>query len=633
MSNKLFFSIACSLLSVIVLLSGFIPVSIAHADVMQWSIAETPGDNNNLIVSPSEVNSIALSSDGISFFATDIPHSKLYKSPNGGYSWTDISGNVAGAGASLPVWNIAVAPDNPSIIAAVTSSAGQPREVYISTSGGDNWHNLDFPLPQNIGSIDISGYYGAYDIAVGTRSGTGTGELMIYKMTGTGSWANQGFSGDILAIAFSPDYGNDNSISLAASTGSGTFAYIGIHDVNANATDFGTWGPVEITTAGAGTSPGATQIKTADIELPSDFSGQVGSNRKFFISINDAGASGNAGIYRIDDSIIYCILQASGNTMISSISYYGSTTSGKLLAGEVKANPSEATAGISYCLNAAASCPLASCLLWQKAIKPPTGGADTGNANAQVAWSNDGNRAYCGTSSADVNGSPWPNGYTVTQALDESAFSLSADNSATWNQIGLIDTQINYLSDVVATPASDALYLSSINTGAGNTGFDSIWRKTATSQVRTWERVYCLLSGSNETILRINPLNPAQVLLGISATTNLFESVNSGATWNNIIPGTNIVDLDITTIGSTPTIIILANGTTRTGEYTGTSWRWLPPANTGLNSGHTVSITPEGLVVVGDAGNGGVAFSMSAGMQYLDLPLLPVSGNTHVINT
>ena len=44
-----------------------------------------------------------------------------------------------------------------------------------------------------------------------------------------------------------------------------------------------------------------------------------------------------------------------------------------------------------------------------------------------VAWSPDGRAAYCGTSSAGIS------------SHDQSAFSVSTNDSFTWNQTGLID--------------------------------------------------------------------------------------------------------------------------------------------------------------------------------------------------
>jgi hypothetical protein len=630
MMNKLFRQIiqAILLLCVILLIS---PPLQAAAGNMQWTTVTTPDVTDNVITSPSEINFIALSADNRTLFASDTANSKFYRSPDSGQSWRDISSLLTDAGAALPVWNIVTAPDNPSIVAVVASSGGLPRTVFLSTDGGNNWNDLGFTGTASICAVTISPFYGKYDLAVGTRNSTGGGKLMIFQVGSTGSWADQGLSGDILALCFSPNYSSDNSLVLAMADNTGSYVYTAFRDVAANTSSFGISPPVEITTAGAGTSPKAGQIISSDIELPSDFLGGTPSMRKIFITTDDAVATGNAGIFRIDDNLIYRIFQPSGSIRISSIAYYGSASSGKLLAGEVKSNPAAATVDIWYSSNATASCPLANCIIWQKAAKPPTGGANSGNANAQVYWSRDGAGAYCTTSSADIASAGWPNGYLIGQALDETAFSLSLDNGNTWNQLSLIDSRIDYLADVLPTFNSQTIYLASVNTTAGPNGFDSIWKSNDYPQFKKWERMMCFLAGGNEIILRMNTARPNEVFISPLNTDNVYYSNNSGQTWSRLAPNINLKDFSISEINTHPVITALSDTTVRIGQYSGSSWQWGMPVNTGLTSGHSITATPAGIVLIGDAGQGGVAVSADSGATFNLLPYLPVSGRVNVI--
>lgn len=632
MTIKKFRHLILTLFIALLVLPVTLPVAQANAGEMQWTVIDTPDGKDNVIVSPSEINFMSASQDGLIFFCSDVPHSKLYKSKDGGKSWADISSHLSSAGASLPPWNSAVAPDNPNIVAVVTSSGGLPQDIFLSYDGGNRWQNLNFPVAADICALDISPHYGNYDIAVGTRTATGAGKLFIFKMSnGIGSWADQGFTGDILSIKFSPNYSSDDSIAFVSADSSGSYINIAIRDTVANTSNFGSWAPVEITTKGAGTSPKATQLITADIELPADFLGQTGISRKIFISTFDGGATGNAGIFRVDDSLIYNIFQTSGSKMVSSISYSGTVSSGKLLAGEVRANAALASVDVWYCLNAADNCPLTACLIWQKASKPPTGGANSGNANAQVTWRRDGSRAFCGTGSADLTGSGWPDGYYISQTLDESAFSYSVDDGNTWNQISLIDTQINFLADFLPTYTSETIYLASINTGDGYNGFDSVWKYSNYQHSRLWERVLCILTNSNDTILRMNAIRSNEVFLGIRYTNNLWLSSDSGQTWRMISPNVNLTDFSVTEINTAPSIFVLDDTTVRRGEYTGIAWKWGQPVSTSLTSGHTITATPMGIILVGDRGQGSVAISLNAGASFGSLPALPVSGNVNVI--
>ena len=317
--------------------------------------------------------------------------------------------------------------------------------------------------------------------------------------------------------------------------------------------------------------------------------------------------------------------------MVSSIAYYGTCNAGHMLAGEVKASASLATVDVWHCSNPHETCPLSACLLWQRAAKPPTGGAGTGNGNAQVAWNPDGIGAYCGTSSANLDAVGWPTGYLTAQALDESAFSYSIDSGNTWNQIGLIDTRIDFLSDVASSINSDVLYLASINTNGGLNGFDSLWRSTTYPPGRAWERILCVMVTSNDSLVRLGPGQTLQhVFLAGTNTGELYQSTDTGQIWDKVLPGVNITDFAITPINGALNMFILDNNFIRSGQYAGGIWHWKTKTGTTLNSGHSIDVLDPGIVVVGDAGTGEVAYSLDSGLQFIKLPPLPNPGNVHV---
>ncbi|MCX6005270.1 MAG: hypothetical protein NT082_06320, partial [Chloroflexi bacterium] len=235
-----------------------------NAGRMIWSMVDTPSDNySNVIVSPSEINALAASMDGRTLYAVDTANQRLYRCDDGGSSWTDITNNLAAAGATLPAWNIALAPDNPLFVAVVTSTGGLPRRIFISIDGGQSWNDTNCPAAANIGAVAISTNYGNYDIAAGTCTGAGAGTVYCLRGMGTGmTWVDQGLAGDVLAIKFSPNYRTDSSVAVVYATMAGTFFNIGIRDLNANTSNWNTiygGNPPEITTAGAGTSPKANQ--------------------------------------------------------------------------------------------------------------------------------------------------------------------------------------------------------------------------------------------------------------------------------------------------------------------------------------------------------------------------------------
>ena len=81
-------------ISIILLISVCMPTFIfppqAYAGTMKWTVVDTPDSTNNVIASPSEINVIAVAPDGMTLFAIDISHSKLYRSASNGISWEDI---------------------------------------------------------------------------------------------------------------------------------------------------------------------------------------------------------------------------------------------------------------------------------------------------------------------------------------------------------------------------------------------------------------------------------------------------------------------------------------------------------------------------------------------------------------
>ncbi|MBM3142777.1 MAG: exo-alpha-sialidase [Chloroflexi bacterium] len=628
------------------------PVS-ANPGKLMWSIVDTPSPANNIIV-PSGINVIAIGSDDRTFYAVDIPNSKIYKSTDGGVTWRAELGNLPAN--ALPVWNLAVAPDDVNFLVAVTDATSPPSgplRVFASEDGGASWENTNFPPlvgGEYIGCLDISIEYGSgnRDIAVGTRNGGGGG-VYVLKAPGFAGWANQSLpASDVVALKFSPTYAGDNSLVVISSSAADTHLHLGIRDTAANTTTWNTVGgyPVLIRdTNYAGSSPTSVEIITADLELPSDFSGQTPSLRRYYVS-TDATAPApplpQSGVYRVDDTVPYWIKPPTTTPTagrISSIAYYGTYASGVLLAGEVTAAPSS---GVVYIWRA--SDPTASTPAWHKSdtYKSPSGGGTSGYANAQVAWNSDGTRAYCGTSSANLSlggtawGVPgqWPFGYTAagggSVALDESAFSVSPytpayerlltssgkpkddDVGNIWNQLSLIDTQMgqagppfSFLSDVAvlevpgapgeASRDYDILYLASVNPtiAPGNYYFDSIWRSTSDPLGRTWERVLCTAATNDDLILRVKQTaydeeTRSQVIAFADlGTQTVGYSSDEGQIWHVNPSLTMVTDLALAGDGL---MYILNDAVVYRYEWSVNNWVRTHKENTELDAGHTIAV-------------------------------------------
>jgi hypothetical protein len=691
--------IAALLLSLISSIS--VKPASANPSKLMWSIVDTPSRDNNVIVSPSEVNVIAIGFDDRTFYAVDIPapHNppdisigKVYKSTDGGVTWvTELSGYLAAAGANLPVWNLVVAPDDVNFIVAVTDGDGTPngpKEVFISENGGGSWQNTNFPPPgatEFISCVDISVVYGANnrDIAIGTRDGTGNGTIWVMQAGGVSpSWANQGLpASDVVALKFSPTYTSDSSLVVVSASVAGTFINLGDRDMDANTTTWNTVGgyPVPIVdTNYAGGSPTHLQIITADLELPSDFSGTDPNFRRFYVSTDATAAGVQFGVYRVDNTIAYWIkppttVPTSGR--ISSIAYLGTYAEGVLLAGEVTAGelaPTPSSYGV-YIWRTSNPNTTVGTPTWYNSEYPnprksPTGGFGSGFANAQLDWSSDGARAYCGTSSASpsaggtgvmapIDTTRWPGAWTNGVQWDESAFSVSPYSSAygqllssfskvqdadignVWNQLSLIDTGLidtgaatRFLSDVAVLEAPEApgeapedydiLYLASINHDPGGFDIDSIWRSTSDPLGRSWERILCIATSDNGIILRVKqtPYDEADrsevIVFADLVTDEVGYSVDEGQVWevSSLTAVTAVTDLAL----SGDEVIYILNGTLVYRYISeGIGWRQTNEESTQLGFGRTIAVPlknpekeaeeTEDWVIVG--GQGSVAWA------------------------
>ena len=630
----------------------------ASGRTLAWSVVATPSDGSNgMVINTLGINSFALGPDGRTFYAADTANDRFYKSTDAGYSWLpNIAASLTNQGAFLPVWNVVVAQDDTSIVMVVSDNStgnGGPRNAFLSTDSGGTWLNTGLVIAptEYISCLDISRPYGANnqarDIAVGTRTTGGGGRLLTrqYSTTLAGGWADQAAFG-ITSVKISPSYATDQTIAVVSIEAS-MFLHLGKHDSTLNSTVWDIAGGYAAYPVNLPSGSPATTINTS-LELPSDYLGTDLSLRGCFVNVFTS--VGSSVFYISGTPTVFTITPPAAGPRIYSIAYSGTNATGILLAGEADSNPAQARVNIWQSSNAQATC--SGCVTWLKSdtIKSPTGGATTlRRANALLAWSPDGSRAYCGTSSdnSTVGGTgstpgtgQWPFSKQVSVPLDESAFSYSTDNGFAWNQIGLINTRINQLSDVAATEqaggdGAGTLYLSSLNTVAP--GFDSVWRSTSDPLGLTWERILTRRS-SDETILRINPIGAGSSQVIVFAdllSDNITYSSDSGNTWSAVLAGTSVKDIALVDDNN---MYVLDDYSVRKLSGGGSAWTPGKRINTQLSAlAHTLCV-PEAsssIVFVGTEGNSDtqvawVDFSVFL-PKFTQLKELPVQGDVHVI--
>lgn len=665
-------SILAAVLVFLIAIPGGHAAGQAGTTDLKWHKIGTPGylPSRNDIACPSDISRFAAAVDGKSIYAVDTANRDIssgrravYCSSDSGVSWSDTPGTYLFKSMSTAeklnfrAWDVAVAPDDPLIMAIVTGSAVSdlPGSVWYTDDGGFTWKDLDYASNANISSIAISCNTTGRVIAVGTRTGTGGGSISTLCLDKIGAWKLQAGAGDVLSIRFSPNYGDDLSLGCLYSTGRGTYYNVGLHDPAINTVD---WSSVYDNSppclGSGGLSVTAAQVISADLSFPSDYRGQEPAQNRCYISIDDGGLTGTAGIYRLDYNVPYRIFDSTASKRISSIAYYGTYVSGKLLAGEVLGQPCTATVS-TWFTDAPVTCPKT---CWHSALKPATGAAGydncsgSGTGNARVAWQAGGEVAclFTCSSAALVAGPNWPVPFRTGRNLDESAFSVSRDNGMTWNQLSLIDTKISTFTDIAPSADSSVVFLASVNQFTGCRGFDSLWRSTAQTGYSQWERVLCTLTTdssctanqSNLAILRMPSDSPAGEYIAWCAagTRNILTSGDGGQTWRQARPNRVVKDL---AWESSNTIYVLDHaGTVQKLTSNGSAWSYGQVMVTGLSSGYSVTTaltaaTPDndgGCIVVAGDGDGetDVAYSVDGGKNYKVIAVpLPVRGNTIVL--
>jgi len=227
-----------------------------------------------------------------------------------------------------------------------------------------------------------------------------------------------------------------------------------------------------------------TKASTAGVSLPLDYDGRGKNLRIAWITVNAQDAAGDSvgTIYRVANGNAEPITQQiPGRPWLGMVFYFGMIDEGKAIAGvlgnghikNIIENPLGGFAlrtgcceGVQVYRNDGISDMDICCQPWQPACKPPTGHG----AAATIIAPPGGTKVYCvttaltyGMASNMLVPNQGPKNLHILDKYDEGAFSVSFDDGDTWNQIGLIDTDMDYLTDVAQSPDCNTTYLASIN--------------------------------------------------------------------------------------------------------------------------------------------------------------------------
>jgi len=576
---KVVMSRLSGLVTVILLTTSLlVPASPASAGVTVWS-AETIPSTVDLVLGPAgiDVRDLAVDSTGSIIYAVpgdSVSDGVVYKSVNAGASWTTLNVDIQ---ADL----VAVAPDDRNMV--VIASSDTP-EVYLTVNGGSTWYAMG--TPQENGAAAAAAIYdltisltfeGKHYIAVAGKEAGDIANVWYYDYGApVAAWKETnnlpGFSIDdeVAAVAFSPDFVSDQAL-LAVSEDDGASVKLQLLNLdtkrwNASAgfSDY----PLTIIS-----NSGMTGLASASISLDPDYSADNPGLHIVFFGLSVSGSSSAvaaSGIYRLTNTVIKAL---KSDVQIHSVNFDGTY----LAAGSYN------TDHVYRSSNPLVTTPTVATVTTTK--KPG------GENKVVVAWA--GSSLFAGT------------------AGNESAFSVSTDKGANFNDISLIDTTITNARDVAVADDGSKVYLST------DDGTDlSLWRKDL-----TWKRILSRRGESNY-IVRIAPENANVIYLARKSGATIYYNADAGATqWLLRTCKVNVQDL---AVESKYIVYVLSStGTVSRTINAGSSWGTATP--TMLNSGATIVSVSTDTLLAGSQ-DGYVAYCTDSNLSWTRIPQILQSG-------
>jgi len=612
--------------------------------------------------------------------------SRLWKSEDSGVTWDDLADNVweadglkgAGFDNTTSYFNyVACAYDDSDFVAVAvldTSATGgstdycnMTQAVVISDDGGDNFawtgNIVDGNSTLNCAFSMVVSYEadGKRNIALG---GVGTdtdftpscptGLVFRYETGGLtgGRWVdasayngwdnindnstspNDIHSVAVTKVAFGPDWLAQNTVLAVSHTGTSPFS-------GATYLQSGTWGNNPAWNLKAGFAEAVLVVAdpsawffvkgaAAGLALPTDYEGRNKNTRYAWVYVDNVNTTMGGVIYRVENDDAHPLGpmgQISGNPWLASLSYMGTIDEGKAIAGslgdgffnwttmDASSLLTDCCEGVQVYRNDGISDMDICCERWTDACKPPTG------TMAAMAYYVLPNKAY-----AFVGG-------TSDKDFEEGAVSFSLDDGDTWNQVGLVDTYIDYLSDVAKSPDCNKTWVVSVNTGGEPDGrgqvceCDSVWLKAdplpeASEYSGAWIREWCKeLEGDEEMgLLRLAPEETAEALtvylVDRGTDTVYYDGTEGLGCWET---GSSTVD-EISDLAVQDEATIYAVGfdaKVAVSDDHGAAASWSSTMDSKVDDGHTIAVLGEGNVLVGGA-DGKVSYSDDDLATFLD---------------
>ena len=561
-------------LTIVLAASLLLAAAPTSAGTLSWGDEDLPDE-----IEAGNITDVAVFPGGGVIYAAHDSGS-VFRSTNVGKSWSSIT-VITDSAVLLPAL-VAVAPDDENYIAAVAANA----TVYISDDAGANWDTLGLITLLNgrVRDIALSPEKGGkHTVAVCGANATAA-SVYTYEIGAIGAaWVqisdpvvDPGFAtADVAgAIAFSPNFASDEVL-VAVTADLTTIFQLQIYSFNQDNWNTGTFAdyPAEIVAVSGDAA--VDVLDSASIALAPDYLGSDDAMRILFIGTTaNSGASADegSGIFRMDDDDVE---ELKVKQFIHSVAFDGT----RLVAGHYDST------NIRRSADPLGSSPTVSGVT---STKRPGGQSKT-----VVAFGGD-----------DV---------VAGTAGEESAFSVSRDDGATFNDISLIDTTLEKLSDVIVSSDGSKVYLVSANDTAGTPNL-SVWRLAS-----DWERIFVDLDVDDDYIVRMAPDDSDVIYLADVGETTLYYTSDGGeGKWHTRVSRYTIADLAVEGDGDVVYVLVKDTVAAHVSKSTNSGFTWASKVSHKISDGANMilSLGEDKLLVAGD---GKVSYSTDGNVSWTKL--------------
>jgi len=662
----------------------------------EWERVSTPTTKGYVLAPDSYIIDFAVGDDGeVAYVIVEITgrSTHLLRSDDYAATWEDDIDDALydeleddfGTEPDYDLWRVACDPEDSDFVAVVVDADGGSVHVYVSRDGGATF--------KDTGEVEDGDMFpdGSYvtDLAVSPEDddereiavvGSNTTDALIFRCTAVGEFSTgwedaryDGWDDDpnfemthnstslvVTDVKFAPSWLVDKTILVTT-----------VVDVDGGTVDADDYFSVYLQTGTWGTTEGWNEQSTvstpqvliansvripvclamvpgygmqdfrgiAGLTLPLDYAGRYTNKRYAWVWVNwYYGTDPAATIFKVKnddaDPVGPMGQIEDGEVWLTNVDYLGYISEGKAIAGVM------GTGGYAY----SASCMGnynqlftdccegvqvyhndgivnmdICCEPWDEACKPPTGtkamavqyASDdpaTSKAYAIALW------AY----------QPWNNA--------EGAWSVSFDDGDVWNQLSLIDTEIDYLSDVAVSPDCNKTMLVSINDcdeSSSRCCCDSVWQHAenlpeAEEYSGKWLRTWCGNLEGDWGFLRLAPEETT------GDTVYLVDELTDTVYWNELETlgcwedGTATVDeiSDLAVKDRETIYAVDIDGTVAMSDDFALGWH--KPVDSELEEGYTIAVWGDHILVGGAYGD--VSYSDDGGETFTELEDIADSG-------